>query len=201
MAETESEHSVAVGRRTVLGGALAAAAVSLAAPPVRAQAASRGVEFRSTPHFVGSSIDFAYAAKAGPWLFLKGQEAFDFAKGVIPEIEGPPGFPEYGTPPLRREANYLIDRMGRLVKELGSDLQHSVRVDQWYTSGDAVRAYHLARFAGFGKYIPPSTSIIMERCFSTASHMSTALVAVMPHPDWKIEIPHSGTSATPVLSG
>ena len=193
-------------RRDVLGAAIAASAAALApALPARAQETTRpvpaSVSFRSVEHLVGSSVNFAYAAKAGPWLFLNGQEGYDFAKGEVPEVEGAAGFPEFGSPPLRREAKFLIERMGRTLKEFGADLQHSVRVDQWYTDGDAVRAYHLERFAGFGTYVPPSTSIIMERCFGAESHMSTALIAVMPADDWKIEVPHSGTAATPVLSG
>ncbi len=71
----------------------------------------------------------------------------------MPAVEGPAGFGDYGTPPLRREADYLLARMGRVLNDLGSDLAHSVRLDQYYTRPDAVRAYHLARFAAFGKYV------------------------------------------------
>jgi hypothetical protein len=45
---------------------------------------------QNRPGLVGSSIDFAYAVKAGSWAFLDGHEAFDFAHGLAPEVEGPP---------------------------------------------------------------------------------------------------------------
>src|SRR5215472_7036478 len=39
----------------------------------------------------GSSTSYAYAIKAGPWIFLTGHEAFDFHRGPAPEVEGPAG--------------------------------------------------------------------------------------------------------------
>ena len=51
----------------------------------------------------GSTINYAYAVKAGPWVFLNGHEAFDFERGLAAEVEGPPGNRLSGRPPLRRE--------------------------------------------------------------------------------------------------
>ena len=59
----------------------------------------------------GSAVNYAYAVKAGPWVFLNGHEAFDFERGLTAEVEGPPGNRLSGTPPLRREADYLLRRM------------------------------------------------------------------------------------------
>jgi len=77
--------------------------------------------------------------------------------------------------------------MGRTLKEFGADLANAVRVDQYYTGGQAVHAYHLARFAEFGRYIPPSTSIIMPRCFTARTNIHTCMIAVAPAKDWTIE--------------
>jgi enamine deaminase RidA (YjgF/YER057c/UK114 family) len=77
--------------------------------------------------------------------------------------------------------------MRSILKEFGSDLPNAVRVDQYYTMGPAVSAYHLARFAEFGSYIPPSTSIIMERCFTARTNTHTSMIAVVPGPDWTVE--------------
>jgi enamine deaminase RidA (YjgF/YER057c/UK114 family) len=142
---------------------------------------------KSVERLVGSSTSFVYAVKAGPWIFLNGHEAFDFARGPAPEVEGPPDHRLSGRPPLRREADYILQRMRATLKEFGSDLSNAVRVDQYYTSGQAVHAYHLARFSEFGSYIPPSTSIIMERCFARHTNIHTSMIAVVPSPDWTIE--------------
>src|SRR4029077_1141498 len=127
------------------------------------------------------------AVKAGPWVFLNGHEAFDFDRGLAPEVEGPPGNRLSGRPPLRREADYLLRRMRGILKEFGTDLPHAVRVDQFYTMGPAVAAYHLARFAEFGTYIPPSTSIIMERCFTARTNIHTSMIAVVPSQDYEVD--------------
>jgi enamine deaminase RidA (YjgF/YER057c/UK114 family) len=136
---------------------------------------------------VGSPINYAYAVKAGPWVFLNGHEAFDFERGLVPEVEGPPGNQLSGRPPLRREADYLLRRMRAILKDFGTDLPNAVRVDQYYTMGPAVSAYHLARFAEFGTYIPPSTSIIMERCFTARTNIHTSMIAVVPGEGYSVD--------------
>jgi len=135
---------------------------------------------KSVEQLAGSGTRFAYAVKAGPWIFLNGHEAFDFQRGLAPEVEGPLGSRLTGRPPLRREADYILQRMRSTLKEFGCDLANAVRVDQYYTSGQAVHAYHLARFAEFGSYIPPSTSIIMPRCFTARTNIHTSMIAVVP---------------------
>jgi enamine deaminase RidA (YjgF/YER057c/UK114 family) len=174
------------------GSARAAEIVTPDAPTLLAQAgvgtatAPSGLALKST-RLAGSAINHAYAVKAGPWIFLNGHEAFDFDHGLAREVEGPPGNRLSGRPPLRREADYLLRRMRGILKEFGSDLSNAVRVDQYYTKGAAVSAYHLARFAEFGGYIPPSTSIIMERCFTARTNIHTSMIAVVRDPNYEIE--------------
>ena len=117
------------------------------------------IEIRSVEGLAGTAVPYAYAVKAGPWLFLTGHEAFDFASGPAPEVEGPEGFPSFGAPRLRREAEYILKRMRKTLAEFGSDFRHSVRVDQYYPVFEAVRAYQLARHGEFGDYIPVGVSL------------------------------------------
>jgi len=144
------------------------------------------IEIRSVEGLAGTAIPYAYAVKAGQWLFLTGHEAFDFAAGIAPEVEGAQGFPAFGAPRLRREAEFILRRMRKTLAEFGSDFKHSVRVDQYYPLFDAVRAYQLARHGEFGDYIPPSTSVLMQRLFSARSSISMSMMAVVPHKDYEI---------------
>jgi enamine deaminase RidA (YjgF/YER057c/UK114 family) len=182
-------------RRAFLQGATSAGVASVlaphtalaqASPPAASSASDAAVTIRTTEHLIGGAVNHAYAVKAGPFVFLNGHEGFDFAAGVVPGVAGAPGFPDYGKPALRREADYVLDRMGHILTAFGTDFAHAVRLDQYYTEADAVRAYHLARFAAFGKYIPPSTSMITEGCFGARSSMTTSLVAVLPDPQWEV---------------
>jgi enamine deaminase RidA (YjgF/YER057c/UK114 family) len=174
------------------GASAVEATVAPNAPAPLSQASTRtapvpsAVTTKST-RLLGSAIDYAYAVKAGPWVFLNGHEAFDFEQGLTREVEGPPGNRLSGRPPLRREADYLLRRMRSILKEFGTDLNNAVRVDQFYTKGAAVSAYHLARFAEFGSYIPPSTSIIMERCFTARTNTHTSMIAVVTGQDYQID--------------
>jgi enamine deaminase RidA (YjgF/YER057c/UK114 family) len=192
---TDRDRPSSSRRRAFLHGATSAGVASVLAPrtalaqasaPVVSSAPDAAITVRTTEHLVGSAVNHAYAVKAGPFVFVNGHEGFDFAAGVVPAVAGPPGFPDYGKPGLRREADYVLDRMGHILKSFGTDFAHAVRLDQYYTEANAVRAYHLARFAAFGKYIPPSTSMITKGCFGAASTMTTSLVAVLPDPQWEV---------------
>jgi enamine deaminase RidA (YjgF/YER057c/UK114 family) len=189
------DQSLNMERRVFLSGASAAGMASVLAPgaalaQASAPAARSSAEASavvSAQRLLGGAVNHAYAVKAGPFVFLNGHEGYDFAAGLVPAVEGPPGYPEYGAPRLRREADFIFERMGRLLGSSGTDFAHSVRLDQYYTKADAVRAYHLARFAALGKYVPPSTSIITERCFGGRSSITTSLVAVTGgDPQWEV---------------
>jgi len=146
------------------------------------------LEIKSIDGLIGTPISYAYAVKAGPWVFLTGHEAFDWRTGTIDaSVRSPAGFPAYGTRhPSRREADFVLRRMTDVLREYGTDLSHAIRLDQYYPNPRAVAAYHLSRHDNFGDYIPPSTSVVMQRLFSASSTISTSLVAVMPEPDREI---------------
>ena len=143
-------------------------------------------EVKAVERLLGSGVPYAYAVKAGPWIFLTGHEAFDFAAGVTEAVAGTPGFPLFGPQRWRREGDFILQRMQRILQDFGSDLAHGVRLDQFYPTPAAVDPYHLARRAAFGDYIPPSTSVVMERCFGGESGISTSLIAVVPRPECEI---------------
>lgn len=138
------------------------------------------LEIKSVKGLAGTAVPFAYAVKAGPWVFLTGHEAFDWETGAVDAtVSGPLGFPAYGMKhPSRREADFVITRMREVLGELGTDLAHAVRLDQYYPNPRAVAAYHLSRHDNFQDYIPPSTSVVMEQLFVASSTISTSLIAV-----------------------
>ena len=110
-------------------------------------------------------------------MFLTRHQAFDWRTGTIDaSVNGPAGFPAYGTHhPSRREADFVLQRMTDVLREYGTDLSHAIRLDQYYPNPRAVATYHLSRHDNFGDYIPPSTSVVMQRLFSASSTISTWL--------------------------
>lgn len=156
---------------------------------------------KAVRNFAGTGVHFAEAVRADHWIFLNGHEAYDFATGFADEVDGPLGFPSHGRPPLRREADYIIHRMRNLLRQHGSDLTQSIRVDQFYTDPSAVFAYHLSRHTEFGQYIPPSSSLIVERCLGGHANISTSLIAIVPDSDWKIEAHYPDNVPVPKSSG
>jgi hypothetical protein len=159
------------------------------------------LEVKSIDRLLETPISYAYAVKAGPWVFLTGHEAYAWVTGIPDEVIGPPGFPLYGRDRSRREGDFILQRMGRVLGEFGSDLAHSVRLDQYYPNPKAVAAYHLSRHAEFHDYIPPSTSVVMERCFAAPATISTSLIAVMPEAGYEIRKVHPPGVASAPTSG
>src|SRR5215831_14005014 len=120
----------------------------------------------------------------------------------VAAISGRPGYPLFGPQhKSRREADFIFNRMRRVLEEFGTDFAHSVRLDQYYPNPRAVAAYHLARHDAFGNYIPPSTSVVMERCFGGRSTISTSLIAVMPEAGYEIHQIHPPGVASSPTSG
>src|SRR4051794_39743345 len=159
-----------------------------------------GVEVKSV-NLLGMPVPYAYAIKAGPWIFLTGHEAFDFESGIAEAVAGPPGYPLFGGSRSRREGDFILQRMRHILEEFGADLSRAVRLDQFYPNPAAVAAYHLARHAAFGDYIPPSTSVVMERCFAGETTISTSLIAVVPSEGREIRKIHPPGVASAPTSG
>jgi enamine deaminase RidA (YjgF/YER057c/UK114 family) len=158
-------------------------------------------DIKSTPNLAGSGVAFAHAVKAGPFIFLTGHEAFDFSTGADCCAAGSVAEAAFGPAYQRRQADFILARMKTVLAANGADLSGSLRLDQYYPSADAVTFYQQARRAAFGNYIPPSTSVIMERCFAASSAMSVSLIAAAPDTDYRIGAVHPHDVAAPGASG
>ena len=126
---TDRDQSSGLERRAFLSGATLAGVASVLAPsaalgqvsaPIAPSASGPTILARTTEHLVGSDVNYAYAVKAGPFVFLNGHEGYDFSVGVVPAVEGSASFPEYGRPALRREADFIFERMGQILKSFGT---------------------------------------------------------------------------------
>jgi enamine deaminase RidA (YjgF/YER057c/UK114 family) len=145
------------------------------------------IEVLSVPSLAGSGVPYAYAVKAGPWIFLTGHEGFDFETGSTAAVDGPPGFPTYDKARPRREAEFIFERMRTTLAKFGSGFKHAVRLDQYYPAPSSVLHYQRARRAALGSYIPPSTSVIMERALGARSTICCSLMAVAPDDAYAIQ--------------
>ena len=149
----------------------------------------------------GTDIHYAQGMRAGCWLFFTGHEASDFENGVAAPVAGKPGLPLGGQPRYRREGDYILARLAKLIAAEGGDLRHVVRVDQYYPSALAVNPYQRARKALLKDYVPPSTSVLMEELLVRGANMNVSMLAVLPgggrepHPGREGSVPvpqHSG---------
>jgi enamine deaminase RidA (YjgF/YER057c/UK114 family) len=125
-------------------------------------------------------IVYAQGIRAGNWLFFTGHEATDYSGGIASVVTGKPGLPLGGAPRYRREGDFLLARLSKLIADEGGDLRHIVRVDQYYPRAECVNPYQRARKALLGNYVPPSTSVLMEELLVEGASMNVSMLAVLP---------------------
>ena len=66
----------------------------------------------------GTDIHYAQGMRAGPWLFFTGHEASDFERGIATVVAGKPGLPLDGQARYRREADYVLARLAKLIDDI-----------------------------------------------------------------------------------
>src|SRR5260370_25142330 len=97
--------------------------------PVKIQEGAMAMlEVKSVANLLGTVVSYAYAVKAGPWIFLTGHEAFDFERGIPEEVARPSGFPLFGRPRSRLEGDFILQRIRRIPRELCPHLLHGGRL-------------------------------------------------------------------------
>jgi len=127
----------------------------------------------------GTDIAYAQGVRAGTWLFFTGHMATDFENGLAASVVGKPGLP-LAAPRHRREGDYIIARLAKLIAAEGGDLRHIVRVDQYYPDAQVVNAYQRARKAVLKDFVPPSTSVLMHELLVEGANMDVSMIAVLP---------------------
>ena len=149
----------------------------------------------------GTDIHYAQGMRAGPWLFFTGHEASDFERGIAAAVAGKPGLPLDGQARYRREADYVLARLAKLIAAEGGDLRHVVRVDQYYPSALAVNPYQRARKALLKDYVPPSTSVLMEELLVVGANVDLSMLAVLPGEGREPQPARAGGVPVPQHSG
>lgn len=118
--------------------------------------------------------------RAGRWVFATGHKGTaDFVSGMAPEVIDEAA-PRRGLPKHKKEAQRIFANFAKVLKAAGVDRQHVVRVDQYYTGGHVVDAYHEVRREFFGGHIPPSTSNLHQKFLLAGQDMEVQLMAAVP---------------------
>lgn len=113
------------------------------------------------PQVLKGNVRYAPAVRAIRWIFATGHNGlFDLASGAPSDVVRA-HLPQWDTSKLRREADQIFLNLDAVMRAGGSGLENALRLDQNYTSGRAVEAYHDARRATMNDHIAPSTSTLV----------------------------------------
>ena len=152
-------------------------------------------------------IRYAPGVRAGRWIFATGHKGTaDFINGMAPEVLDA-GAPRHDVPKSKKEARRIFANFDKVLKAGGSSRKHVVRVDQYYTGGQVVPAYHEVRRDFFGGHVPPSTSNLHQKFLLAGQDMEVQMMAVVPSKDFEVaqhrpaNLPvHATSSYSPVLT-
>jgi enamine deaminase RidA (YjgF/YER057c/UK114 family) len=153
------------------------------------------------------NIRYAPGVRAGRWVFATGHKGVaDFSGGMAPEVVDAAA-PLHGLPKHKKEALRIFANFDKVLKAGGSDRKHVVRVDQYYTGGQVVPAYHEVRRDFFVGHVPPSTSNLHQKFLLAGQDMEVQLMAAVPGKGFEVaqhrpkNLPVHATSAySPVLT-
>jgi enamine deaminase RidA (YjgF/YER057c/UK114 family) len=126
------------------------------------------------------NIRYAPGIRAGRWVFATGHKGTaDFVSGMAPDVVDESA-PRHGLPKHKKEARRIFANFAKVLKAGGTDRGHVVRVDQYYTAGHVVPAYHEVRREFFAGHVPPSTSNLHQRFLLEGQDMEVQLMAAVP---------------------
>ncbi len=153
------------------------------------------------------NIRYAPGVRAGRWVFATGHKGTaDFASGMAPEVTDESA-PRHGLPKHKKEARRIFANLAKVLKAGGTDRKHVVRVDQYYTDGHVVAAYHEVRREFFAGHIPPSTSNLHQKFLLAGQDMEVQLIAAVPAKGFEVvqhrpaNLPvHATSGYSPVLT-
>ncbi len=125
-------------------------------------------------------IRYAPGVRAGNWIFATGHKGVaQFGAAMAPEVLDESA-PRHGASLHKKEAQRIFAGFDKMLKAAGSDRQHVVRIDQYYTGAHVVDPYHEVRRAYFAGHIPPSTSNLHQRFLLEGQSMEVQLMAAVP---------------------
>ena len=153
------------------------------------------------------SIRYAPGVRAGRWVFATGHKGTaDFASGMAPEVTDASA-PRHGLPKHKKEARRIFANFAKVLKAGGTDRKHVVRLDQYYTGGQVVPAYHEVRREFFAGRVPPSTSNLHQKFLLAGQDMEVQLMAAVPANGFEVvqhrpkNLPvHATSGYSPVLT-
>ena len=137
------------------------------------------------PVTLKGDIRYAPGIRAGRWIFATGHKAtIDYVGGISPDVVSA-ALPHWNKSKLRREADQIFRNLQKVTAAGGGTLENVVRVDQNYTSGAAVEAYHDARRAVMKDHIPPSTSTLTGGFLLRDQEIEVHMIGVAPEGDFR----------------
>ena len=137
------------------------------------------------PQVLEGDVRYAAGVRAGRWIFATGHNGlFDYASGAPSDVVRA-HLPHWDTSKLRREADQIFRNLDAVMRAGGSGLENAVRLDQNYTSGRAVEAYHDARRATMRDHIAPSTSTLVAGFMRPSQEIEVHMIGVAPEGEFR----------------
>lgn len=124
--------------------------------------------------------DFSPAVRYGDWVFTSAMMATDYKNGLLPEVIGNSEVPLMGDDKYIREAKAIFRGLEAVLKEVGSDLNQGVRLDQFPTVRAMMDPYQATRTEIMKPPRPGSQSVNVDALLCPQANIQVELVAIVP---------------------
>lgn len=123
-------------------------------------------------------VPYAQAIKAGPFVFVAGVMATDFASGVAPEARVPEGLPWFSSP-IKRQTAWTLETIGKVLAAAGSSLDQVVKAQAILTD--------IRDFLGFDEVWreffpsdPPARTVVQAGLVNPGCLVEVDVIAIAP---------------------
>ena len=164
----------------------------LAAPDAAREVIAVQQTARPTPAFGTSQ-----AVRVGPFVFVSSQAATDLENGIATEARVDPGFPYFASN-VKRQAEYILRRMGVILGEAGGSLAHVVKAQIFLEDlGDFPELEEV--WQAFFPHDPPARSVIPAALALPGSVVEINAIAIVPDGHMYKETVHTDRAPCPAM--
>ncbi|MGE4616758.1 MAG: RidA family protein [Gammaproteobacteria bacterium] len=146
-------------------------------------------------------VQYSPLVKAGPLVFISGQVASDFEKGIPPAAKTNDRFPHHGSN-IERQTDFIAKNLKTTLEAGGSSLENCLQMILYQTDVGEVHDASKVMEQAFGQAgVAPHTTVCIEELPVPGCTLEVDAIGFVPEKGEKIEVLNPSSLPRPVPTG
>lgn len=146
-------------------------------------------------------VQYSPLVKAGPLVFISGQVASDFVKGIPPAAKTNDEFPHHGSN-IERQTDFIAKNLKITLEAGGSSLENCLSMICYQTSADELHDASKVMQQAFGANgVAPHTTVCLEELPVPGCTLEVDAIGYVPENGESVEILNPTSLPRPVPTG